>query len=149
MAKTKETNLPKLLVAINDHDRVATKLFTRNHQWLADEEGLYGGEDQAPDPFDLVLSAVAACTAMSVRSLARRKKWPLDRVSVEILFDRIQGKNSAFKKVILRGDLSDSQVGALSKVAGECPTQKLVSGPNLSFFTEIRMEKSPVHGLEG
>ena len=55
-----------------------------HHILGADEPGTYGGQDTGPDPFELVMAGLAACTTMTIRMVAGRKKIALDDVSVEV-----------------------------------------------------------------
>jgi putative redox protein len=45
------------------------------HAILADEPPANGGGGKGPDPFELVLSGLAACTLITLRMYAERKQW--------------------------------------------------------------------------
>jgi len=105
----------------------------RDHRWLADEPEEAGGDDTGPQPGELLLSSLGACTAITVKMYANRKKWPLEDISIEVRF------NSAVKpdplttvidmEIQLRGDLTEEQQARLIQIAQSCPVHKVLSNP--------------------
>ena len=59
------------------------------HRLIADEPVAAGGLDTGPEPYDLLLAALGACTAMTLRLYAEHKKLPLERVSVTLTHQKI------------------------------------------------------------
>ncbi|TDF84103.1 OsmC family protein [Pseudomonas sp. H9] len=102
------------------------------NQWLADEDQALGGRDAGPNPHQLLLSALGACTAITLSMYARRKEWPLQHVHV--LLDIVKEEKTVparteIKRVIeLHGDLDAAQRERLLGVANACPVHKLLSG---------------------
>lgn len=54
------------------------------HALVADEPHGLGGTDLGPDPFDLVMAALGACTAITIADAARERGLPLERVRVTV-----------------------------------------------------------------
>ncbi len=106
------------------------------HHLLADEPEAYGGTDSGLTPYQLVSAGLGACTSMTIRMYARRKKWPLEHVSVDITHDKIhatdcdhchteKGKIDQFRRVItLTGDLDADQRKRLLDIADRCPVHR-------------------------
>lgn len=119
--------------------RLAQDVRIGRHRLQADEpEG--AGDDTGPNPYDLLLAALATCTSMTVRMYADRKGWPLEGVAVTVNHDRIHAKDCADcetaegmvdhieRMVELRGDLSDEQRDGLLKIADKCPVHRTLLG---------------------
>jgi putative redox protein len=115
------------------------KIVAGRHALVADEPVAAGGEDAGPDPYSLLLAALGACTAMTLRLYAARKGWPLDGVSVELTHSREYAADcvgcddpGAKVDVITRrlrvtGALDAMQVARLAEVARRCPVHKTLA----------------------
>ncbi|GAA6189366.1 bifunctional alpha/beta hydrolase/OsmC family protein [Litorivita sp. NS0012-18] len=104
------------------------------HHFLADEPLAYGGANRGPSPYGLLGAGLGACTSMTIRMYARKKKWPLTHVSVDVCHDKVHGQDSAlgaggkidsFRRLIrLEGDLTASQRTKLLEIADKCPVHR-------------------------
>src|SRR5215210_4652174 len=79
-----------------------TEATARSHSSIVDEPVAVGGTDLGPTPYESLLTALGACTAMTLRLYADRKKWPLESVTVQMRSGKSHEKdceNCATKKV--------------------------------------------------
>ena len=99
------------------------------------------GTDAGPDPYALLLSALGACTSMTLRLYADRKGWALRQVVVELDIGRVYAEDcdhcedpramvdQITRRITLHGDLDDGQRTRLAEIAAKCPVHKtLVAG---------------------
>jgi putative redox protein len=105
------------------------------YTWTGDEPVDEGGTGKGPNPYDLLLASLGACTAMTVRVYARQRAWPLDGVSVIATHEMRKGAGDAehgesFVQVVhLQGEnLSLEQRIRLLDVAGRCPVHRTITG---------------------
>jgi len=85
----------------------AVAITTGHHQLNADEGSALGGEDTGPSPFEILCSALCACTVITLRMYAERKAWPLRGVQVDVHFSGT-GKEGAIARALkFDGDLSE------------------------------------------
>lgn len=104
------------------------------HHALADEPVAYGGTNKGMSPYGFLSSGLGACTSMTIRMYARRKKWPLDHVRVDVCHDKVHAQDAddatgakadTFTRVIyLEGNLSDDQRTRLLEIADRCPVHR-------------------------
>lgn len=107
----------------------ATQLVVGHHHTVADEPVDLGGGDTGPSPTEILLSALGACTAITVRMYAERKQWPLDGVEVKLAYaERGKEKTVISRQLELRGKLDAEQRERLLQVANACPVHKLLTG---------------------
>ncbi|MDB5618833.1 bifunctional alpha/beta hydrolase/OsmC family protein [Tardiphaga sp.] len=109
------------------------------HRLIADEPLASGGADTGPGPYDLLLSALGACTAMTMRLYADRKALPMDRVRVTLKHAKIHAKDCAdcetkdgmldqIERVIaIDGALDAEQRSRLMEIADKCPVHKTLT----------------------
>lgn len=95
-------------------------------RFLVDEPAAVGGLGSGPTPYDLLASALGACTAMTVRLYAARKAWPLDSVTVRVLHrrDGLDARDRFAREIVLSGDLTPEQRRRILEIANRCPVHE-------------------------
>jgi putative redox protein len=92
------------------------------HELVADEPVAGGGGDLGPAPFGLLLSGLAACTAMTLRMYAERKGWELTRVDVDVRYDADEdGRRSIERTITVPAVLTSEQRERLADIAERTP----------------------------
>ena len=95
--------------------RYAQRITAGRHVLTADEPTSIGGDDTGPNPYDLFLAALGACTSMTLRMYADRKGLPLQRTTVRLRHDRVHAKDCA-KSSRTRGRSAGSSANSTSRV---------------------------------
>ena len=126
----------------------AVELRAGDHVWHADEPGSLGGTDTGPNPYELLLSAVAACTSITISMYCQRKGWDLHSVSARYDYDRVHatdcddceddvtGKIERIRsEIYIEGDFDDAARAKLADIAKRCPVHKTVD-VGVTFTTE-------------
>jgi len=128
--------VPGVRVAEAGEGRFAQLIAMGRHRLRADEPAAVGGDDSGPGPYDLLLAGLGACTSMTVRMYAAQKKWPLERVTVDLKHDKVhaadcaecetrEGRIDKIERVLtLEGDLDEAQRARLLEIANKCPVHR-------------------------
>jgi putative redox protein len=118
----------------------AVEILTYRHRLLSDEPEDKGGTDRGPTPYELLLAALGACKAITVRMYADRKGWPLLRTIYRLDHDRIHAEDCADcetkeggideiqAELQFVGPLSEGQRERLLEIADKCPVHRTLTG---------------------
>jgi len=136
-------------------DGFRTQIIAGDHQLIADEPKKAGGSDEGPSPYQYLLAALGACTAMTLKLYIDRKKLPITDVEVLLSFDRIhiddcescvkeerekdQEVQHISRLIYVTGDVTEEQKERLLYIAGRCPVHiTLYSNPHVEDALIVR-----------
>jgi len=110
------------------------------HEWMADEPLAAGGSDSGPDPYELLLSSLAACTCVTIAWYCRHKGLSLESVSTTYDFSRVHAddcedcdnpEKGLIEKITTNvhivGDFDEAQRKRLAQIAQRCPVHKTLA----------------------
>lgn len=117
---------PASAVAVAEHP-LTTNLCVGAHALVLDEPVELGGDDLGPTPTELLLSALAACTNMTLRMYARRKGFPLEGIRVDVAGEVGPGGLEVRRAIELEGELTPEQREAILRIADKCPVHKILT----------------------
>jgi putative redox protein len=104
--------------------------------FIVDEpEGI--GDGAGPQPFNMLLSALASCTIITLQMYARRKNWPLEKVELSMnirsqevpLPEGGKSRSSLIEtELVLHGPLTPEQLKRLEEISTRCPVHRALTG---------------------
>ena len=106
----------------------ATAIATGSHKFTADEGPGLGGKDAGPAPYDLLVSALGACTVITLRMYAERKKWPVAAVHADVHFVREGDKAHIDRVLRFEGPLDEEQKKRMADIAERTPVTLTLKG---------------------
>jgi putative redox protein len=99
-----------------------------HHRLMADEGPELGGKDAGPAPYDLLSSALGACTVITLRMYAERKKWPVTAVHADVHFSRDGDKQRIDRVLTIEGQVDDEQKKRMADIAERTPVTLTLKG---------------------
>src|SRR5215212_6214928 len=139
-------------VVVESTDGLRQEISVRGKALVSDEPKEDGGTDEGPSPYELLLSALGACTSMTILLYARRKQWPVQHVRVELDHSRVHVRDCDDcdekdvrldyfrKRVTVRGPLSEEQRLKLEEIARRCPVHRTLMG-DIRIDDELMIER--------
>ncbi len=136
------------VVARTGAEGYRTEILANGHPLVADEPLKVGGTNAGPSPYELLSSALGACTGMTLRMYADRKGWPLEEVEVRLEHSKVHCRDCADaasgtpkidhlrRELIIDGDLDEAQRERLLEIADRCPVHRTLNS-EIRITTEL------------
>ena len=144
-------NEPRTVTVHGSAAGFAQEISVGPHRLTGDEPTSVGGTDTGPTPYDLLLAALGACTSMTVAMYARRKRWPLEAVTVRLRHSKIHAADCEScesreaqldhidRDVELIGQLTEEQSARLLDIANRCPVHRTLTS-TISIQTRLNTQ---------
>jgi putative redox protein len=123
MSQTKEA------IARTGEQPYLTNIVTGGHDLVADEPEVLGGGNKGPTPNQLLASALASCTSITLKMYADRKGIDLGTIEVKVTMEENaeQKHNYLFHRVLkLEKEQDAAFMARLLTIAEACPVSKLL-----------------------
>lgn len=96
---------------------------------IADEPQEVGGKNLGFSPSELLASALASCTLITLRMYIDRKQWDVTEINISVDFEKNTEQNVSLlsRKIEIIGNVDEAQKERLLKIANSCPIHKTLT----------------------
>jgi len=118
-----------IMVSEREGGKYTNDVRSSRHQLYADEPAEFGSADLGPTPYEYLCAALGACTSITMRMYADRKKWAVGKISVNVSHQKeIHGdgiKRDVFtREISMKGELDEAQKARMIEIANKCPVHR-------------------------
>ena len=130
--------MAQITATLNEDHSV--NLSNGRHTWRADEPASAGGQDSGPNPYEILLSALAACTCITLAMYCRHKKLTLHAIEASYEFGNVHADDCEScgedaegfiqhiqSNVHISGDFDEAQKKRLAQIVTRCPVHKTLA----------------------
>ena len=129
----------KEVIVYGDGEGLHQEVFIDSHRLAADEPPESGGSGRGPDPYDLLLASLGACTSITITMYAQSEGLPLQGVTTRLQHSNVHADDCAECEteegkidwielhIDLDGPLSDEQRSQLLEIAKKCPVHQTLT----------------------
>lgn len=113
------------------------RLSNGRHDWTADEPSDAGGTDAGPNPYEMLLGSLAACTCLTISMYCRHKGITLHSIQAAYEFSNVHADDckdcddssigfieKITSNIDIRGEFDDAQRKRLAQIVERCPVHK-------------------------
>lgn len=137
--------MTKSIISLKNSSSFLSEITVGKHKFVSDEPVSVGGEDKGPNPIELTMAALGACTTMTIKLYLDQKKWAFSSVDVEVSTKVEKIENAAIlndlerplvdngrlrrihKKITVAGSFDENQKERILNIAGKCPVNKMLA----------------------
>ncbi len=121
-------------------EKYYTEVIAGENKIITDEPVDKGGGNKGFNPFEILATSLASCTAATLRMYIDRKGWIIPQINVEVELENYpQTKTAQFCRMIDFGDtdVSEEIRDRLFKIADACPVHKILTN-DIEILTKIK-----------
>lgn len=106
-----------------------TEVTAGNNTLITDEPTDLGGGDKGFNPFEILATSLASCTAATLKMYMDRKQWEVDEIVVDVEVIR-EAERTVFNRKVsfVGGNLTEDENKRLKIIADKCPVHKALMG---------------------
>lgn len=134
-------NRNKITVTETGEGNFTQSIHMGKHVITADEPEVVGGNDNGPNPYDLLLASLGACTSSTLRMYALRKNIPLKTMHITLSHQKVKIEDLIHCTIYVEGDLTSTQKEDLLRIAEKCPIHKILEHSS-KIKTVLRAKKT-------
>lgn len=111
-------------------EKYYTEVVAGENTIITDEPVDKGGQNKGFNPFEILATSLASCTAATLRMYIDRKEWEVEKINVEVELENFPlTKTAIFKRDIsFEGtNLDEEQLKRLNAIADLCPVHKILT----------------------
>lgn len=111
-------------------EKYYTEVTAGDNTLITDEPVDKGGQDKGFNPFEIMATSLASCTAATLRMYMDRKEWEVERINVAVDLEHFPlTKRTIFKRTVgFEGTvLDEEQMKRLHAIADACPVHKILT----------------------
>jgi putative redox protein len=122
--------MPIIVKASLGKEKYYTEVVAGENTLITDEPVDKGGGNKGFNPFEILATSLASCTAATLRMYIDRKEWNIETINVEVELENFPlTKRAIFKRnIAFEGTVIDEErIKRLRTIADACPIHKILT----------------------